>query len=381
MSIHNKLPTNWTDGMKIGRQHFIDSETAMYDAIHNSMAPGLTNYNYGILPSQDGTASLNVEVLRSQASNFLLKVTSCRALTSGGVMIYVHPEISPDLTIDGSLEPGKNIQKPEYYLLISADHSERVPFGNPSLDETPARHPFASPLYKLHVIESSELNLKQIGRNHLSIGRFMLKNDELVWDSSYIPPCNRSHVFATLKQNYNSVAQQFNSVQTATYNIIQKVLNKNQNSPLAFNIKYVCEKISYTVSTLFFDFRFKIIQQAPIELVNSMVLLANQFKLALDCLPEKEKEDLLTYFKEWIEISPGKFDEMLAAVIEVDYDHEDIKGTLEPCLEFMQITATLFERLDELELIGRRPDKNIFVREITGTQSSGPKKKGFSLLD
>jgi hypothetical protein len=208
-----------------------------------------------------------------------------------------------------------------------------------------------------------------------------LKNEELIWDNTYIPPCTTVQCFPMLRQFYNSFATDLNIVQTATYSIIQKVINKNQNLPLAFNVKYVCEKIVYTVSSLFFNFRFILFQLPPIQLINNVVLVANQFKMALDFLPEKEKEDLQLYFKEWTEISPGRFDEMLAAVIEVDYDHENISDSMKPIIDFLKVSADLFQRLDELELIGRRKENNAFVREISGNQNNGPKKKGFSLLD
>jgi hypothetical protein len=384
MSGKNKLPTNWSDGMKIGRQHFIDSETAIFGAIHAGAGTPLTNYNYGLLlPESNRKSSLELEVVKSQADNFLIKLTVCRAITSGGILIDLNPENSSELTLNDRIDFAalKNVPNPVFYLLLSVDYSVRVPFGTPSPDENPARHPFAGPAYQLHVLEAGEVNHKELGSNHICIGRFKIKSDDLIWDTAYIPPSSKVQGFPLLRQHYNSVANHFNNIQTSTYSIIQKVLNKNQNSPLAFNIKHVCEKIVQTVSQLFFPFRFKIFQLPPIEMINCIVMLGNQFKMALDFLPEKEKEDLQLYFKEWIEISPGKFDEMLASVIEVDYDHEDINSSLLPLIDFLGITANLFERLDELELIGRKPDKNIFVREISGNQSAGSKKKGFSLLD
>lgn len=370
--------------MKINRQNFINSETAFYDAIHEGIAVPLTNYNYGLLkPDEDQKSSLVMDVVKSQADNFLLKLTVCKAITSKGLRIDINPETSSELTLSEKIDFSsyKNNTGLQFFVLVSADHTERVPFGQPSPEETPARHPFAGPLYKLHMLEASEVNHKTLGRNHLCIGKFKVKNEELVWDTSYIPPSSTIQSFQLLKQHYNSMAGNLNNIQTATYNIIQKVINKNQNSPLAFNIKYICEKIVFVVSSMFFSFRFRLGQLPPIELVNHIVLVANQFKMALDFLPEKEKEDLQLYFKEWIEISPGKFDEMLAAVIEVDYDHENIHQTLLPLMEFLNVSSDLFQKLDELELIGRRKETNAFVREISGSQSSAPKKKGFSLLD
>lgn len=105
--------------------------------------------------------------------------------------------------LQGSISSLKNNANPAYYLLISVDYTERVPFGNPP-NETPVRHPYASPLYQLHLLESSEVNHKRLGKNRLCIGKFKLKNEELLWDSAYIPPQFIHTVFpsseATLQQ-------------------------------------------------------------------------------------------------------------------------------------------------------------------------------------
>jgi hypothetical protein len=379
-----QLPTNWTDGMKINRQHFIDSENAVFAAIHDSIAVQINNYNYGLLTSgEDIKSSLDVNIVKSQADNFLVKVTLCRAITSGGVRIELTPTLTKEIILNEKVNLGslKNNPNPQFYLIISVDYNERTPSGNPIANEYPARHPFVLPKYQLHLKEASELNNADLGKNFLTIGRFKYKGDELQWDANYIPPCTSIQSFQNLKQHYNTVANHFNSIQTCTYSIIQKVINKNQNSPLAFNVKYVCEKLVYYVSSQFFPFRFTLHQQSPIAIVYSVVQLANHFKMALDFLPEKEKEDLQLYFKEWNEISPGKFDEILAAVIETDYDHENILECLKPLIEFTELTADLFEKLNDLELIGRRKEKDIFVREIQGNTKQGPKKKGFSMLD
>lgn len=384
MSNKNNLPTNWTDGMKISRMNFINSETALFGAIHNAFGAFLTNYNYGILPPDvNEKSSLEIEVIKSQADNFLLKLKLCKAVTAGGIFIELNSDTSSELTFSETIDfkSLKNNPNPQFFLLISVDYSVRMPFGTPSPDESPARHPFSAPYYQLHILEANEINHKQLGINHVCIGKFKIKSEELIWDSTYIPPCSAIQSFPLLRQNYNTMANHLNSIQVATYSIIQKVINKNQNSPLAFNIKYVCEKLVQVVSSMFFPFRFKFFQLPPIELVNSIILVANQFKMALDFLPEKEKEDLQLYFKEWVEISPGKFDELLSSVIEVDYDHENISDCLTILSEFLSVTADLFQKLDDLELIGRRKESNAFVREISGNQAAGPKKKGFSLLD
>ena len=208
------LPTNWTDGMKINRQHFVDSETAVFAAIHDSIATQITNYNYGILQSEEGQKSaLEINVVKSQSDNFLVKLTLCRAITAGGVRIEILPEICKEISLTEKINFAqiKNNPNPQYFLLVSVDFAQRIPTGNPSANESPARHPYAMPQYQLHIKEASELNLKELGRNHLCVGKFKLKGDELIWDNAYIPPCTSIQSFPLLKQHYNTIANCFNT--------------------------------------------------------------------------------------------------------------------------------------------------------------------------
>jgi len=48
------------------------------------------------------------------------------------------------------------------------------------------------------------------------------------------------------------------------------------------------------------------------------------------------------------EISPGKFEEMLKTMMEIDYNHHEIAETIEPLVEFTESIASLLERLDNL---------------------------------
>jgi hypothetical protein len=105
---------------------------------------------------------------------------------------------------------------------------------------------------------------------------------------------------------------------------------------------------------------------------------ASFLKMAIDFLPEKEKEDLLLYFKEWSEISPGKFEEYLNEIIEIEYAHYDIHKAFKTAEEFCNVITDLFRKLSELDLIGKRKaDKNMVVREINTKQQ----RKGFKMID
>jgi hypothetical protein len=161
------------------------------------------------------------------------------------------------------------------------------------------------------------------------------------------------------------------------YNIIFKVNNKHHKSPLAYNIKSVCEKVIYPLSSKFFSIHQLYKLRSPVEFVKDINEITFILKLAIDFLPAKEKEDLLLYLKEWNEVAPSEFEELLNNVINLSYNHEDISSSMEIIEALLEFLAPTFKRLSELDLIGKRKsDKNLVVRE-----TSVKAKKGFRLID
>lgn len=379
-SIKRNMLTNWKDGMKISRFHFEQSEAALVDCIHSGLFSFVNNHNFGLVANVEGLpSSLDVNVVKNVSESIFIKVSTCRGISSGGVSVQLIPEICSEIEYkDRVVIPSvKNVSSVPYYLVISVDYNERIPTGSADSNEEPLRLPYVHPSYKLHIVEKSELGSLSLRSAHLVIGKLNSKGSDLIWDNNYIPPCTTVRSHRLLKAHYDTIAAQLGTIQDSASSIINKVVNKNQNSPLAYNIKIFCEKIIVYVSSLFFPYRFIIHQQAPVHFAHTIVQLANHIKLAIDSMHEKEKEDMLLYFKEWNEISPGKFEEMLKAIMEIDYNHHEIAETIEPLVEFAESIASLLERLDNLELIGKRKgDKNMIVRET----NTGQKKK-FNIID
>jgi len=366
--------------MKINSLHFENSEKSLINAIQDSSAINICDYNFGLIENASGQKeSLVISVVKSIADNFIVKLTCCRAITYGGMRIEIIPELVSELSLSTQVNISnlKSGVRTFFYLIVSVDYDERVASGDPDPKEDPPRFPYVHPRYSLSMMDSNTIDITETHANTLVIGRFNLNGNDLVWDKEYIPASLNMQCFPLLRQYYNSISEDINTIQVSVYNIIYKQINQKQNSPLAFNIKIVCEKIIFYISSLFFPFRFVLYQRSPIETVYSIVQLANHLKLAIDLLPEKEKEDLLLYFKEWSNIAPGKFDEILSSIIEIDYNHQDVAASFEPISVFTSLIADLFKKLSELDLIGKkRGDKDMFVREINQKQN-----KKFKIID
>ena len=50
--------TNWVDGMKIRKEHFVNSENALVDAVRDTAALSLNNFNFGLLSPAVGDKNL-----------------------------------------------------------------------------------------------------------------------------------------------------------------------------------------------------------------------------------------------------------------------------------------------------------------------------------
>ncbi len=375
--------TNWVDGMKINRQHFIESENALLDGLRDVHASSLNAFSYGLLQPLPGEKSaLDCNAATGQARQFRITVSYCRAVTAGGSRIEIIPGVHPELSNDN--EPAGadfgSTSSGGYFAVISVDPFHREPFGAAAAEEYPPRNAHSMPAYRLSLIREAEINAGMLGAYHLPVARFIHRSGELVIDPDYIPPCSVISAHAGTKQIYNNIAERLNQIQEYATEIVRKVADGGQNTALALNLKKVCESCISHISSEFFMFRMMYRQQAPVYMANTVVQLATLVSVSLNMMPVKEKEELLQYFSYWNEISPGKMDELLSAVVNADYEHEQIFAFFQPLLHFLRVWSELLEKLKDLKLIGQRNEKFDFG----GRTMETPKEKGkgkFSIFD
>lgn len=379
-------PTNWVNGMKIRKDHFVNSENAFYDMVRDAVAMRLTNFNYGLLnPAPGDKKALELTVLRSQTDNFKISVSLCRAITAGGNRIEILPQVDEEVVCEDRIDfsVGNNKGKSSsniYYAVITVDPFNRLPFGD-ATEETPARNPFTKPRYELRIIAEEDIDTGSLGAFHFPVARFISKAKEMVMDENYIPPCAVIQGHPALIQLYKNVGESLNKIQEHSTEIVQKVVAKSQNSPLAQNIRKLSESNAGYISYIFFKLRMVLTQYPPIFLLETVVQLANEIKLGLDFMPDKQREEVLNYFKNWNQVTPATFSEMLNEVIDLDYNHNNIYESFIPVINFLSMLSELFEKLSQLELLGMVKDKNLFIREMDVTDGKPAKKKGFNLLD
>ncbi|MBS1614709.1 MAG: type VI secretion system baseplate subunit TssK [Bacteroidetes bacterium] len=374
--------TNWVDGMKITRQHFVDSENALIDALRDAQASGLNNLNYGLLQPLPGEKSaLDCNTASNQTNSLKITVSYCRAITSGGCRIEIIPGMHPELSAEANGNMGAD-DAAGFYAVIAVDPFNRQPFGPAASDEYPPRNSSSISAYKLGLVPEDQLDASSLGAFHLPVAKFRLKNGQLVRDAEYIPPCSVIGAHPGAKQIYNAIAERLNQIQESSSEIVRKVVEggSQQNTPLAQNVKTICEQVIWHIAREFFSFRTLYRQQSPVYMSNSVVQLASIINVSLNLIPVKEKEELLQYFSYWNEVSPGKFEDLLSGVMNADYEHENIYAFFQPLLGFLKTWSDLLDKLKDLKLIGQRNEKFDFGGRTMEAPKEKPKGK-FSIFD
>ena len=381
-----KRLVNWTGGMKISLKHLEQVENYVIDAIRDSISMQLTDNRFGLLPPyQDKELSTDFEITNRISNNVEVKLRRCNALTAGGCRININPtEFSEYLFLEYSFDSDADFKKEDeenqlWDIILGIKPFERTPVGIPDPSEAPPRQPDAAQTYTLFVKPAGQINSKEFGMHYLIIGRVIKIGDRYEVDSSYIPPCTSMCSHPDLKKYYETFGQYLNDIEASSIKIIQKINERENNSVIAKNINGVCENLLNYISTIYFNYKNNGRFFAPDETINIFSSLAHICFSAIHYMSKKEKEEMLRYFYEWSDVTPGNFTELLTGTLEIKYNHHDIRSMMESVNSFLSAFAALWITLSTLEYIGQHKE-NIVVAEKVKKQVV-TQKSGWTILD
>ena len=324
------LAVNWADGMKVNKEHFIDTENFFIDQIRDAASLSVSRINFGLLPPLTGSgAQLSDYTVNKTATNQLqITINYCQAVTPGGVRIQIAQESLKEYIrlsdVLDSEETALETKDSEYfYVVLVVNLFDKVMYGNPDPEEIPIRQPNTQPRYSVQIVHAGSINTAELGAYHLVIGRIRKNGNEFYKDEQFIPPCTAVMSSDKLMKHYRDITRYLSDIQNISLQIIQKINYKNQKSAVAQNIKLACQKILDYCAAYYFNLRNILHQQPPVYLVDAMAQMANYLFSYIQALPESEKEEMLNYFFEWSDITPVIFSNKLSDVIEINYDHYD----------------------------------------------------------
>lgn len=382
-----KTLVNWVDGMKISKNHLIQTEDYFIDVVRDANNIGLTNYNFGILPPYKGEQlSSDFEITERISNHVEIELRKCNAITAGGCRININPiDQTEYLHLDYPFESDiassdKKNEQLFWDIILVVRPFDRTPIGEPDPEETPPRHPDAGKSYSLFVKPAGQIKSDESGMHHLIIGRVTKTGDRFEVDKSYIPPCTSMNSHPDLKKYYERFGKYLNEIEISSQKIIQKIHERENISDIAKNINLVCEHMLNYISTIYFNYRNKGRHYNPIETINTFSSLAHVTYVSINYIHKKKREEMLQYFYEWSDVTPGNFTEILTNMLETIYDHHNIRLVMEQTEEFLAMFSALWIKLSTLEYIGQHKE-NIVVAEKTQKVETGPKRSEWTILD
>ncbi|MHA4737526.1 hypothetical protein [Dyadobacter sp. MSC1_007] len=362
-----RMAVNWVDGMKISRQHFIETDHYHTDQLRRAQAALLTPLNYGLILPDDAQESLSMQILGDAGHQIRIKVDRCKGIAPDGSLLEI--EETDELKLDTSLgsileqyrlQPTQNI---EIYIVISVAVFDRQQVGTPAESEMPVRHPYTLPLYRVSLVPAELLNTGQWGGPGLIVGKLEYSNSELRVLHDFIPACRAVKSHKTLREWYTRLSGYLSDIEMYSFRILQKIKTKSQKSTLSDSVQSLVERLVNVFTTVNISFQRVVPFEPPVGMVVAMIQVAQSIRTSLECLTDREKEELLGYLGEWADDSPGSLEKQLIAVVQAPYDHNDALQCLRTIDAFFSMWTALFLKLSQLEFIGKRKGQQVFIIE------------------
>lgn len=362
-----RMAVNWVDGMKISRQHFIETDHYHTDQLRRAQAALLTPLSYGLLLPGDSADSLVMQVLGDAGHQIRIQVDCCHGIAPDGSLIEVEAAdaLRLDTSLAGILEQYRlpMIQNIEIYIVISVGLFERLQVGTPSESEVPIRHPYTLPSYRINLVPSEVFNTAQWNGPGLVIGKLGYSNSELRVMHDFIPACRSVRSHKGLREWHGKWISCLNDIELYSFRILQKIKTKSQKNTLSDSVQMLVERLVSVLTMVNIGFQRLILFEPPINMVVTMIQVAQSIRVAMECLTDREKEELLGYLGEWADDSPGSIEKQLLSVIQVTYDHNEALPCLRTIDGFYNMWTTLFLKLSQLEFIGKRKGQQVFIIE------------------
>lgn len=342
-----KAAVNWIDGMKVNKNHFLQTEDWLIDHLKDIAAVTLSDHHYGLLSSAEGSnTSINFQIEIEQTQFLKITLLSCRAITRGGIRI----EITPHVTHLFSLEKNhfetsfnlKNAANQQYDIVVTVDPYQRVPVGDPDPEEHPLRHPFAISKYSLDVIPSNHVNTEEFSTYHLTIGKFRVVAGE-VQVEEYIPPSTSLSSHPALLEYYQEFRSLFNDMKQNLTQYINKSRSLGDRS-VNQNLLALAESMTISMAIFQDEFEIDLPHRPPVDLFKFFMRLTRLLHTELNCMPEDER--LMVYGALNQNFGAGTIENTITAVLNLKYVHREI----------FQVMTAMHQQMSKLsEIISKLP--------------------------
>lgn len=376
-------PVNWIDGMKISKQHFIESNDYISDLVRDSNSIQLTSLNFGLLPApKNGSRNFEITVETKNDSIMVITLYCCYAITQGGFRISYDPLVKNELSIIRNidiLELNNNTFE-SFYIILFANPFVRTPIGIPSIDENPPRHPYSDVTYELQIIPTNQINNIELGPYCLIIGKIQNEYGLLKLDKKFIPACTQLLCHEDLIHFHKNCLLKLENLKVLSLNIIKKINDKNKPSTIANTVFHLCKIMALYISKVIFKLQHELLEKTPIKTIEIISSMAQNQYCFEKCLSEIDREEYLKYIMEWTELTPKDLEYTFSSICEIKYDHNNIYESVVIASNYLKKNEAIWNALCSLEFIGQHKENMVVTKETIQLKDELPKKR-WSILD
>lgn len=360
---HSKYAqVNWSDGMKLNKDVFIAQDNAQTSSSYSLISSSLSPIRYGLLP---GNNNFNTQIAVDNQNTVRVTVISCKAITSGGVLINIdateqnnNTDGNPSATLPVSVN-SNNI----YWAILLVKPYERNPFGEIDPAENPARFPYVKPGYEIILADNSQINQYAQHPFALIVGKVLVNGSSAIVDQEYLPPCISVSASQDLMGLHSELDSFLAGLEQSCSQIVQKIYKKSQQNDLSELAQFLCDRIMLFLGQSITEYRWSYIHETPAKMISTIAGLARVIKNTIDLRIGSGKDELMTYLCEWCELNQGELEGLLSSMAALRYNHNDVNQNIGSIIEFAKIIGKLFNTLANLEFIGKKKESGLFVKE------------------
>ncbi len=367
---------NIQNGIVLTADHLIRRANHVEYRRSQGMESYLNVYNYGLMGVDDNTTN-EIFVLLDRQGQLQVRFENFKAITLGGHIIELGHNENPDSNNLGLTVPDLNVsfeyrQKAtaDYFIVLVIHPYDGIPYGDIDPDVVPLHHPYLAPKYTLHLMPVCEARRNALGKFHIPIGKIEIKDQTVVPDDQYIPPCNSYDAHPALQNFYKKIEIFLGTMEMLSANAIQKLNQKKQDEMGLFVYK-LCEQIASFTAVNISSFRHTRLHQPPVTLIDFVSSFIHLVRNTIDFSVTPGKQKFFEYCIEWCGVGQSQFEAVLSSLCEVKYNHLNMMESFCEVLRFTNAFTDFFEKVVSLEYRGRSKDIYILGSEKKASQIGG----------
>lgn len=366
---------NWINGMKLGKAHFLELQSAVWHSLSQCRSLGLSNYAYGIIKDVE-IDSFNIDVHVQQPNIIEIEIKSLLGVTSNGNLISIEnsDQLKNVFQLD-QLELKDDNAK--YYAIITSDLTNPQPYGTPDNDEIPVRLPYLKPRYSIDLISENQLANASKPSHVFPLAAFLIQRGRIKRIDEFIPPNVRLSDSDDTSSFTDSYVDFLFKLEECCVETIAKARNKERVTNLYKNAVYICERLLPQIESTLLHIKLNKDSLQLISLLESSNTLSRNIHNSLQIIDPKEREEFIQYIAEQTSLSPGEYLQVLNRIFQAQYDHWNMSDTLTLLSGFCKINLQLFTKIKESEYVGKKKDAGIIIDERVSRDEEPVKKKGW----